>query len=238
MTNMNFEEKLSKKEEGLIQKMAKVGVHFGHSRSRKNPRMNPYIYALRSNIHIIDLISTAKKLEEALKFIKETVKNGGSVLFVGTQPQAKKITKEAAEECGMPYVVERWLGGTLTNFETIHKRVEHLLDLEKRKKSKELEKYTKKEQMLFNEEIKKLNRNLGGIKELNKLPNAVLVLSIRHNLSAVKEAKRKKIPIAGLVDTDSDPTLIDYPIPSNDEAISALEFMLKQFKGVILKNKK
>ena len=233
---VNAEEKLTKKEEGLVKKMAKAGVHFGHSKSRRNPRMTPYIHTLRNNVSIIDLTASVKQLEKALNFVKETVKQGGSMLFVGIQPQTKEMTQKAAEECGMPYVIERWLGGTLTNFETIHKRVEYLLDLEKKKKSKELKKYTKKEQMLFDEEMKKLNKNFGGIKELNKLPSAVLVLSVKHSLAAVKEARRKKIPIIGLADTDSDPSLVDYPIPSNDDAISALQFMLEQFKQVVIKN--
>lgn len=236
MIKMNTEESLSKNEEALVKKMAEAGVHFGHSKSRKNPRMTPYIYTLRNDIHIIDLVSSARKLEEALDFIKEIVKKEGSVLFVGIQPQAKEAVKEAAKECGMPYVIDRWLGGTLTNFKTIRKRVEYLVDLEKKKKAKELEKYTKREQMLFDEEIEKLNKNLGGVKELAKLPDAVLVLGIKNNLAAIKEARRKKIPIVGLVDTDSDPMLVDYPIPSNDEAVSALKFMLEQFKKIIIKN--
>ncbi len=221
-----------------IEQMAEAGVHFGHSKSRKNPKMEPFVYCLRNNIVIIDLVSTAEKLDEALKFIKETVKGGGVILLVGLRPQAAKITQKVAEECDMPYVTERWLGGTLTNFRTIRKRVEHLQELEKKKKAGELKKYTKREQMLFDEEIEKLNQTIGGLKELKKLPDAVLVLSVRHCSTAVKEARRKKIPVIGLVDTDSDPTLADYPIPSNDEAISALEFMLGQFKDAIIKNRK
>lgn len=236
MIKINTEESLNKNEKSLVKKMAEAGVHFGHSKSRKNPRMTPYIYTLRNDIHIIDLVSSVRKLEEALEFIKEIVKKGGFVLFVGIQPQARETVKEVTKECNMPYVIDRWLGGTLTNFKTIHKRVEYLLDLEKKKKAKELEKYTKREQMLFDEEIEKLNKNLGGIKELNKLPDAVLVLSTKNNLAAVREARRKKIPVVGLVDTDSDPMLVDYPIPSNDEAVSALKFMLEQFKKIIIKN--
>lgn len=229
-------EKLTKKEEGLVKKMTEAGVHFGHSKSRKNPRMNPYIHTLKENVHIIDLVSSVKKLNQALNFIKEIAKKGGLVLFVGIHPPAKKITKEAAEECNMPYVAERWLGGTLTNFKTIHKRIEHLRDLEKKKTAGELKKYTKKERMLFDQEIEKLNKNLGGIKDLNKLPDAILVLSIKKSLVVIREARRKKVPLIGLADTDSDPTLADYPIPSNDDAISALKFMLEQFKDIILKN--
>jgi len=218
--------------------MIEAGVYFGHSKSRKNPRMDPYIYTLKENIHIIDLVSSIKKMNQALNFIKEIVKKGGLVLFVGIHPQAKKITKKAAEECNMPYVTERWLGGILTNFKTIFKRIEHLRDLEKKKATGEFKKYTKKERMLFDQEIEKLNKNLGGIKNLNKLPDAILVLSIKKSPVVIREAQRKKVPLIGLADTDSDPTLVDYPIPSNDDAISALEFMLEQVKDVIIKSKK
>jgi len=235
MAKTTKEEKSVKKDESLIKKMFEAGIHFGHSKSRKNPRMNPYISTIRNDINIIDLESSAKKLQEALDFIQETIKKGGVVLFVGTQPQAKQITMAAARECGMPYVVERWIGGILTNFKVVRKRVEYLKDLEKKKAAGELAKYTKKEQMLFDEEIEKLNKKFGGIKEMIKLPDALLVLSIKKSLAAVREAQRKKIPIVGLVDTDSDPMMANYPIPANDEAISVLEFMLDKFKEVILK---
>lgn len=237
MTKKTTELKLNKKEQDLIKEMIKSGVHFGHSKSRKDPRMDSFIEGLRNNVSIIDLKKTVDKLEKALEFVKQIVKQKGAVLFVGIQPQAKEITKKTAEKCNMPYMVERWLGGTLTNFKTIRKRIDHLISLEKKKKSGELEKYTKKEQMLFNEEIDKLNQDLGGIKGLEKLPDAIFVLSVRHNLGAVKEARRKNIPIVGLVDTDSNPALADYPIPSNDDALSALKFMLNQIEEAILKQK-
>jgi len=226
------------KEEQLIKGMIKAGVHFGHSKSRKSPKMTSYIYGLKNKLCIIDLLSSLEKMNQALDIIKEILKKDGLILFVGIQPQAKKITKEIAEECNMPYVVERWLGGTLTNFETIHKRIEHLRDLEKKKAAGELKKYTKKEQMLFDQEIEKLNKNIGGIKKLDKLPDALLVLSIKKSTIVLKEAWRTKIPVIGLADTDCDPSLVDYPIPSNDDAISALKFMLEQVKKIILKNKK
>lgn len=238
MITIDLEEKLSKNEESLVKKMAEAGVHFGHGKSRRNPRMAPYIHTLRNDVHIINLVSSVRKLEEALELVKEIAKKRGSVLFVGIQPQAREAVKEMAKECDVPYVIDRWIGGILTNFKTIRKRVEYLLDLEKKKKTGELKKYTKREQMLFDEEIEKLNKNLGGIKELVKLPDAVVVLSIKNNLAAVKEARKTKIPIIGLADTDSDPMLVDYPIPSNDDAVSALKFMLEQFKKIILKNKK
>ncbi len=236
MTKLNPEDKLGKKEKDLVEKMLEFGVHVGHSKSRKHPRMSPYISTLRNNIHIIDLVATTRKLEEALNFIKETVKKGGVILFVGIQPQTKQMTEEVAKECQMPYVIGRWIGGILTNFKVIRKRVEYLIDLEKRKENRELEKYTKKEQMLLSEEIEKLNKKFIGIKSLNKLPDVVLVLSIKKSLAAIKEAQRKKIPIVGLADTDSDPTLADYPIPSNDDAISTLRFMLDKIKEAIIKN--
>ena len=236
MAKTTSEEKPTKKEEGIVKKMLEIGVHFGHSKSRKNPRMTSYISTIRNNINIIDLESSAKKLQEALDFIKETVSKGGIALFVGIQPQAKQITRAAAEGCGMPYVVERWIGGVLTNFKVIRKRVEYLKDLEKKKAVGELAKYTKREQMLFDEEMEKLNKKFGGIKELNKLPDLLLILSVKKSSAAVREAQRKKIPIVGLADTDSDPTTVDYPIPSNDEAISVLEFMLDKFKETIIKN--
>lgn len=238
MAKTTLEEKPTKKEEGLIKEMLRAGVHFGHSKSRKNPRMTPYISTIRNNMYIIDLESSAKKLEEALEFIKETVKQGGVILFIGIQPQIKQITKEAAEECGMPYVVERWIGGVLTNFKVIRKRVEQLIDLEKKKAAGELGKYTKKEQMLFDEEIEKLNKKFGGIKKLIKIPDVLFTLSIKQSLAAVKEAQRKKISVVGLADTDSNPTLVDYPIPSNDEAIAALKFMLEKFKETVLTGQK
>lgn len=227
------EEKINKKEKGLMEEMIKAGVHFGHSKSRKNPKMNPYIYAIRNDVCIIDVGLTLEKLKEAIEFIKETAKKGEIILFVGVQPQEKKVIKETAEECKMPYVVERWLGGILTNFKAIRKRVEYLLDLERKKKAGELEKYTKKEQMLFDEEIEKMNRNFGGIKTLEKLPDAILILNLKKNSTPVREARRKKIPIIGLADTDTDPTLADYPIPSNDETVSVLRFMLEQIKEAI-----
>lgn len=235
MAKKTTESKLNKKEQNLVKEMIKAGVHFGHSKSRKDPRMDPFIEGLRNNVSIIDLNKTITKLEEALKFLQRIVKQKGTILFVGIQPQAKEITRKTAEKCNMPYMVERWLGGTLTNFKTICKRIDYLISLEKRKKAGELKKYTKKEQMLFDEEIEKLNRDLGGIKGLEKLPDAVFVMSVRHNLGAVKEARRKNIPIVGLVDTDSNPALANYPIPANDDAFSALEFILNQIGEAVSK---
>ncbi|MBA7699125.1 30S ribosomal protein S2 [subsurface metagenome] len=195
--------------------------------------MQPYIFALRNNIYIIDLEKTMEQLDKALDFIKEIVEKKGKILFIGTRPQSQNLVEETAKKCKMPYVISRWIGGLLTNFNIIRKRVEHLLDLEKKKSSGELKKYTKREQQKIDEEIERLKKKFEGIKKLEKLPEAILVLSAKEQTSAIREARIKNIPIIALVDTNSDPSLIDYPIPSNDDAISALKFMLDKIAEAI-----
>jgi len=219
--------------EDLAKEMLKAGVHFGHKESNWNPKMKPYIFGARNNIHIIDLGKTIEELNKALDFIKDIKKKNGKILLVGIRPQCRSLVEEMAKKTKMPYVVFRWIGGLLTNFNTIRKRVEHLLDLEKKKASGELGKYTKREQQKIDEEIKKLEKKFGGIKDLEGLPQAVLVVGIKGQMTAVREARRKKIPVIALVDTDSDPSLIDYPIPSNDEAISAIKFMLNKIEEAL-----
>lgn len=221
--------------EALVKEMLMAGVHFGHKKSNWNPKMKSYVFGLKNNIYIIDLEKTIEQLGKALDFIKETVKKGGKILMVGTRPQCQQLVEKAAKNSKMPYVVFRWIGGLLTNFQIIRKRVEYLIDLEKKKKSGEFTKYTKKEQLNFDREIEKLKKKFEGIKDLEKLPEAILVLSVKEQMTAIREAKRKNIPIVALADTDSDPSLVDYPIPSNDEAISALEFMISKFEEVIKK---
>ncbi len=207
------------------EEMFEAGVHFGHQATKWTPRMEPYIFGLKNNVHIIDLEKTIEKLKEALDFVRTLSAGGGTILFVGTTPMAKKIAEEAAPACQMPYVSERWLGGTLTNFKIILKRLDHFRDLVRKKESGELAKYTKKEQHDFNEEIKKLERKFGGIKKLAKRPDALFVLSAKKNLLAIKEARAAGVKIVALCDTNVDPTIVDYPIPSNDDAISALRLM-------------
>lgn len=219
--------------EALAKKMLEAGVHFGHKKSRWNPKMRPYIYGVRNNIYIIDLEKTMEELSKALDFIKKTVKDKGKILFIGTRPQTQAMVEESAKNSKMPYIVFRWIGGLLTNFNTIKKRIDHLIDLEKKKSSGDLKKYTKKEQLKIGKEIEKLKNKFEGVKKLEKLPDAVLVLSVKEQMTAIREARRKNIPIIALVDTDSDPTLVDYPIPANDEAVSALKFMLNKIEEVI-----
>ena len=219
--------------EELAQKMLEAGVHFGHKKSNWNPKMASYIYGLRNNIYIIDLEKTMEGLRKAVEFMKKIKEDKSKILFVGTRVQSQFLAEQIAKNLNMPYVIFRWIGGLLTNFRTIRKRVEYFIDLEKKKSEGELKKYTKKEQQNFDREIEKLKKKFEGIKDLEKLPEAIFVLSAKAQMIAVREAKKKNIPVIGLVDTDSDPTLIDYPIPSNDDSISALKFMLEQIEEAI-----
>jgi len=214
-----------------LEEMLKAGVHFGHRTSKWNSKMKPYIFTARNNVHIIDLEKTQEKLSEALKFIQKIKEKKEVILFVGTKVAAKEITSQMAKKCRMPYVNERWLGGTLTNFGIISKRLEYFRDLEEKNKKGELKKYTKKEQHQFGVELQKLERQFGGIKKMLKLPEALLVVDVQKEKLAVKEARMKNIPVIGLCDTNADPSIIDYPIPVNDDAITSLKLIL----GVINK---
>lgn len=216
-----------------LEEMLGAGVHFGHRTSKWNPKMEPYIFTVRNNVHVIDLEKTLKKLKEALEFIQKIKGENGIIIFVGTKIAVKEITKQSAEECKMPFVTERWIGGTLTNFRVISKRLKHYRDLEKDQETGELKKYTKKEQHDFGIKLQRLNQQFGGIKNLIKLPDALLVIDTNKEQLAVKEARMKGIPIIGLCDTNADPTLIDYPIPVNDDAISSLKLILGSIVKVL-----
>ena len=217
------------------EEMAQAGLHFGHKTSRIHPKINPYLFGARNDVHIFDLEKTKEKMEEALKFIQGLIAEEKTLLIVGTKIQMKALVKKVAEECKLPYVSERWLGGTFTNFETIKKRVEYLKELEDKKKEGEFEKYTKKERLGIDKEIKILETKVGGIRELNKLPDAILILDIRKDEIAVKEAKMKGVKIIGIVDTNVNPELVDYPIPANDDALSSVRYILEKVKETILK---
>jgi len=219
------------------EEMAQAGLHFGHRTSNINPKMKPYLYGTRNNVNIIDLEKTAEKFKEALNFIESIISEGKTLLLVGTKIQVKDLLKGVAEECGLPYVSERWLGGTFTNFETIKKRIEYFKDLESKRKSGELEKYTKKEKAIFDREIKGLQMRFGGIKTLTKIPEAVFVSDMRKDLLAVREAKAKGVKVIGIADTNVDPNLADYPIPANDDAITSLKYILEKVKEAVLKSK-
>ncbi len=217
--------------------MMEKGIHLGHKTSKFHPKMKPFILGIKNNVHLIDTQKTAKKFEKALKFIKKNVSEGKNLLLVGTKPHLKKLVKETAEDCGLFYVNQRWLGGTFTNFKTISKRLDHLKDLEDKKEKGEFEKYTKREQLEIDREIKKLKGKFQGIKNMEKLPDVVFILDMKNNELAAKEAKRRGVKIIGLADTNVDPSLADYPIPANNDAMSSIEYILEKVSDVIKKNK-
>lgn len=218
--------------------MLKCGVHFGHKKSRRHPKMEPYIFTIRNEVHIIDLEKTLQKLQIALDFLKETAKKGGVILFVGTKKQAQKAVEEAAGDCGMPYVSQRWIGGTLTNFTIISKLIKKFKKMREKMESGEIAaKYTKREQLDFSREIEELRAALGGIQDLNKMPDAVIVIDLISEKTALREARKKKLPIVGICDTNVNPELVDYPIPCNDDAIKTIEMMAKLFSQAIMEGK-
>ncbi len=220
-----------------IEEMTQAGVHFGHKASKVHPKIKPFLLGARNAVHVLDLEKTAEKLKEALNFIQQLVSEDKVLLLVGTKVQMKEPVKSTAKECGLSYVSERWLGGTFTNFEIIKKRIDYFKDLENKKTSGELEKYTKKEKAMVDKELKDLEMKVGGIKDLAKIPDAILVLDMQKDALAIKEAKSKGVAVIAIADTNSDPSLADYPIPANDDAISSIKYILGKVKEVILKQK-
>ena len=219
------------------EEMAKAGLHFGRRTSKANPKMKPYLYGVRNTIHIIDLEKTKEKLVQSLLFIKNLISENKILLLVGTKIQVKELVKDFALACALPYINERWLGGTFTNFGVIKKRIDYFKDLEKKKADGELEKYTKKERAKIGKILKDLEIKFGGIKNLEKLPDAVFVLDMKKDALAVKEAMTKGIKVIGISNTNVDPTLADYPIPANDNAISSVKYILDKAKEVIISQK-
>jgi len=205
--------------------LLEAGVHFGHQTRKWNPKMKPYIFGARNGIYIIDLQTTAQLLKGAYNFIVRAVSEGGAVLFVGTKKQAQDSIVEEAERCGMFYVRNRWLGGTLTNFQTIKKSINRLKELEEMKRDGSLGRYTKKEAMRMEKELAKLERSLGGIKDMDELPSAIFVVDTRKERIAINEGKRLGIPIVAVVDSNGDPEDIDYVIPGNDDAIKSIRLL-------------
>ena len=237
-TNNLFSSPLLPAVDQELEEMIKTGVHLGHAKSKTHPAMQPYIFGVRNTISLIDLIKTKEKMAEALNFIKGIMAKNGLVLLVGTRPAARKVILDTAEKTKMPYFAERWIGGTLTNLRVISKRVEYMEELEKAKAAGEFAKYTKKERMNKEEEIVKLNRNFHGLRNLKRLPDAVFVVNITHDDTAVREARRMKIPVVALVDTNSNADLIDYSIPSNDDALPAVRYMVGRIGEAIEEGQK
>jgi small subunit ribosomal protein S2 len=217
-----------------MKQLLEAGVHFGHQTRRWNPKMAKYIFTERNGIYIIDLQKTVKKVEEAYNFVKSLAADGGTVLFVGTKKQAQDSVKEEAERCGMFYINQRWLGGTLTNFQTIRKRIDRLHELERMETDGTFDVLPKKEVILLKKEKERLEKFLGGIKNMKKLPDALYVIDPRKERIAVQEARKLGIPIVAIVDTNCDPDEIDYIIPGNDDAIRAVRLLTSKMADAII----
>jgi len=217
-----------------IKALLEAGVHFGHKTSRWHPKMAPYIHSKRQDSHIIDLTKTVEALDVALPFLTKVAASGKPVLFVGTKKQAKDIVRVAAEKAGQPYITERWVGGILTNVATMTQQIKKLKDLEKRMASGDLEKrYNKLEVQRFQEEIDDLNKKYGGIKNMSGKPGAIVVIDVITDANAIKEAQTLGVPVVGLVDTNANPTGIDYVVPANDDAIKGLQLLLDYFSAAV-----
>jgi len=220
-----------------MRQMLEAGVHFGHQTRRWNPKMKRFIFGERHDIYIIDLEQTLTRVETAYAFVRDLVAKGGDVLFIGTKKQAQDPIRDYANKCGMPYINERWLGGMLTNFETIHKRVQKMLELERLKNTGEFDLMPKKEALLKDRELTKLQKNLSGIRNMTRRPAAVFVLDTKKEHIGVTEANKLGIPVVAVVDTNVDPDLIKFPIPGNDDAIRANELMCKVIAEAVLEGR-
>ncbi len=226
------------KPKASLMEMLKAGVHFGHQTFRWHPSMKPFIFASKNDIHIIDLERTQEQLEKALEFVAGVVKNNGQILFVGTKKQAKEIMKKSAQKVDMPFVVERWLGGIFTNFTTVRKQVDKLEKMIKEKEDDLKKRYTKKELLVRKRKIEKLTKFFEGLLIMKRLPEAIFVIDVKQEKNAIAEAKKRKIPVIALVDTNSDMRKIDYPIPSNDDAVKVIQLMCDEVVSVISETKK
>lgn len=220
-----------------MKQLLEAGVHFGHQTRRWNPKMARFIFTERNGIYIIDLQKTVQKVDEAYEFVRDLAAKGESVLFVGTKKQAQNSIREEAERCNQFYVNERWLGGMLTNFRTIQTRIARLKELEAMFEDGTVEQYTKKEAMLMQRELQKLEKNLGGIKDMKKLPGAIFVVDSKKEEIAVKEARKLGIPVIATVDTNCDPDVIDFPIPANDDAIRAVKLLTSKIADAVLEGR-
>jgi len=221
----------------LVKGLIDAGIHYGHRTAGWNPKMEPYIFGKKNGIHIIDVRQTVKGLLLAKKFITRTVAGGKDVLFVGTKRQARPALQQACEEAGMPYVIERWLGGTLTNFRTIRSRLKRLEELETLMESEDWENYSKKMASQLQRERKKIDRNLGGIRTMDRLPGVLVVVDVRREINALREARSLGIPTICLLDTDGDPDMTDIPIPGNDDAMRAIDIIVKELTAAAAEGK-
>lgn len=217
-----------KKYQISLEELLEAGCHFGHQGRRWNPKMEPYIYAKKEGVHIFDLEKTAAGLVKAMTFVGDLTAQGKKIVFVGTKRQAAPIVAEEAAKAGLPFVNMRWLGGTITNWDQIKKGIARLTELETKKQKGELNKYTKKENVLFDREINKLNRFVGGLRTLTELPAAIFVVDVKKEIAAVREARVKGISVVALVDSNADPDLVDYVIPANDDAVRSIKLIVSK----------
>jgi len=217
-----------------MKELLEAGVHFGHQSKRWNPKMKKYIYAARNDIHVIDLHKSIPLIEVAYEFVKNAITDNGTVLFVGTKKQAQEAVEEEAKRCGMFYVNQRWMGGTLTNFKTLKKNIARLNEIEKWKEDGTMEKLPKKEGILIDREHRKLVRGLGGIRTMTSLPAVVFIIDTKREQTALNEALKLKIPVVAIVDTNADPEEVDYPIPGNDDAIRAIKLLTRLMAEAII----
>lgn len=220
-----------------MKQLLEAGVHFGHQTRRWDPKMAEYIFQARNGIHIIDLQKTSKKIDEAYSFMKEQAEEGKTVLFVGTKKQAQECVKEAAEKCGMYYVDQRWLGGMLTNFGTIRNRIDRLNELETMQEDGTFDVLPKKEVILLKKEMEKLEKNLGGIKEMKEVPGVMFVVDPKKERIAILEARKLGIPVVGLIDTNCNPEDVDYAIPGNDDAIRAVKLITDVMANAVIEGR-
>ena len=228
-------EEVSREGKGLLEKgkydlclenLLKAGVYFGHKKSRWNPKMAGYIFGIKNGVHIINLEKTLELFRRALDFMAETIEKGGEVMLIGTKNQVKALVKAVGEKAEIPFVNERWIGGTLTNFENISRRVKYLIETEEKISQGKLPYLTKFEKNQLQKELNKLEEKMGGLKNMKRLPKAIFVLDVEKDILAIREAKKRGLPVIGLVDTNSNPEKVDYPIPANDDAYSSLGYIL------------
>lgn len=221
-----------------LQQLLEAGCHFGHQTIRWNPKMKPYIFAAREGVHIFDLAKTKEGLEAAVAFAKALSASGGKILFVGTKRQAQEIVEAVAKKAGMPYMVKRWLGGTITNWEQIKQSRDKMVEMKRAQEAGEYKSYTKKEQLLFDREIAKLERFLGGLVGMENLPEAIFIVDVKKEIAAALEAQRRGIKVIGVVDTNSDPDLADFVIPANDDAVKSIGLVVEAIGEAVEEGKK
>ncbi len=228
---------MTEKTKSMKEEMASAGLHFGHKTSKRHPKMSPYIEGVKGSVHIIDLLKTEEHLNECLEQLKSMSHEGKTIMIVSTKPQFKSIVKEMAEECGIPYIVNRFVGGMITNFDTVKQRIDYYNEMLKQQESGEIDKYTKHEKMKISKELEGLEKKFGGVRKMERVPDAVFVIDMNKDGLAVKEAKIKGLKVFGIADTDANPEMADCFVPANDDAVASVKYILDKVKEVIKQQK-